>query len=416
MVDTELLVKLGVALGIGLLIGTERERRKLAKPDPTAAGIRTFTVAALAGALSALLGGVLMLVAATTVIGALVALSYWRTRKDGDPGLTTEIALVVTTFIGALAMSQPQLAATVGVGLAILLAGRSRLHHFVSDVLTEEELEAALLLGAATLVVLPLLPDRGVGPFLAVNPRTVWKLVILVMAIGAVGHVAVRALGPRFGLPIAGLASGFVSSTATIGAMGSRAASAPETLGASVAGAVLSTLATVLQMAAVLAATSLPTLQALTPSLLAAGVAAAAYGIVFTIIGFRHTAAESADPGKAISVVAALTFGAILAVVMLASAALRIWFGDLGSVAAAAVAGLADTHAAAISVAALVASGAMTPDSAVLPILAGLTANTASKVVFATTAGGRTFAMRVVPGLLLVAAAAWAGALPALTG
>ncbi len=413
--DPELLVKLGVALGIGLLIGAERERRKRAKPDPAAAGIRTFTVAALAGALSALLGGALMLAAATAVIGALVALSYWRTRKDADPGLTTEIALVVTTFIGALAMSQPQLAATVGVGLAILLAGRARLHHFVAEVLTEEELEAALLLGAATLVVLPLLPDRGVGPFLAVNPRTVWMLVILVMAIGAVGHVAVRAFGIRFGLPIAGLASGFVSSTATIGAMGSRAAGAPETLGAAVAGAVLSTLATVAQMAAVLAATSLPTLHALAPSLIAAGLTAAVYGFVFTIRGVRRTAAGSADPGKAVSVAAALTFGVLLAAVMLASAALRAWFGDLGSIAAAGVAGLADAHAAAISVASLVASGAMPADGATVPILVGLTANTVSKVVFATSAGGRAFAVRVVPGLVLVAAAAWVGALPALT-
>jgi len=414
--DTDLLVKLGVALGAGLLIGAERERRKVAKPDPAAAGIRTFTVAALAGALSTLLGGVVMLAAATVVVGALVALGYWRTRKDGDPGLTTEIALLVTTLIGALAMSQPQLAGTVGVGLAILLAGRNRLHHFVSDVLTEEELEAALLLAAATLVVLPLLPDRGVGPFAAVNLRTVWKLVILVMAISAVGHVAVRALGARFGLPIAGLASGFVSSTATIGAMGARAAKAPETLGAATAGAVLSTLATILQMGAVLAATSLPTLQAMTPSLVAAGVAAAVYGVAFTLIGLRRTAEGSADPGKAVSVGAALAFGTILATVMLASAALRAWFGDAGAIAAAGVAGLADAHAAAISVGALVASGAMAPDSAVLPILAGLTTNTVSKVVFATTAGGRRFALRVTPGLVLVAAAAWLGALPALAG
>jgi uncharacterized membrane protein (DUF4010 family) len=201
----------------------------------------------------------------------------------------------------------------------------------------------------------------------------VWKLVILVMAISAVGHVAVRALGARFGLPIAGLASGFVSSTATIGAMGARAANAPETLGAATAGAVLSTLATILQMAAVLAATSLPALEAMTPSLIAAGVAAAVYGVAFTLIGLRHTAEGAADPGKAVSVWAALAFGAILATVMLASAALRAWFGDAGAIAAAGVAGLADAHAAAISVGALVASGAMAPDSAVLPILAGLT-------------------------------------------
>lgn len=412
--DTDLLLKLGVALGVGLLIGAERERRKLAKAGSGAAGIRTFTVASLAGALSTILGGVAMLAVATGVVGALVALGYWRTRGDRDPGLTTEIALVVTTLIGALAVSQPQLAAMVGVGVAILLAGRNRLHHFVDDVLTEEELEAALILGAATLVVLPLLPDRGLGPFEAINPQTVWKLVILVLAIGAAGHVAVRALGARFGLAVAGLASGFVSSTATIGAMGARTKATPAVMSAAVAGAVLSSVATIVQMSLVIGATSLPTLQAMTLPLACAGAAAAAYGIAFTVIGFRHTSPEEADPGKAVSLVAALTFGAILAAVMLASAALRAWFGEAGSIAAAALAGLADAHAAGISVAAMVASGAMPPEAAVLPILAGLSTNTASKIVFAVTAGGRGFALRVVPGLLLVVAAAWLGAIPAL--
>lgn len=413
-IDSDLLVRLTVALGAGLLIGAERERRKLKESTPSTAGIRTFAVASLAGALSLQLGGAALLAVATGVAGVLAALGYWRTRADQDPGLTTEITLIVTLLVGGLAMREPQLAAMVGVAVAILLAGRSRLHHFVGSVLTEEELEAALVLGAATLVVLPLLPDRTLGPFGAINPRKIWMLVILVLAIGAAGHVAMRALGARFGLPVAGLASGFVSSTATIGAMGARAAKASDVLPAAVAGAVLSTVATVVQMVVVVAATSLPTLQALALPLAVAGVAAAAYGAVFTIAGLRHASEDEADPGAAISLKAALTFGAILAAVLVASAALRAWFGEAGSIAAAALAGLADTHAAAISVAALVASGAMAPQDAVLPILAGFSSNTLSKVVFAATAGGRAFALRVVPGLLLVVLGLWLGALPAL--
>ena len=381
--DTDILLKLGVALGIGLLIGAERERRKVARPGPSAAGIRTFTVASLVGAISLAIGGVAMLAVATAVVGALVTLSYWRTQEDRDPGLTTELALVVTTLVGGLAVRDPQLAATVGVALVILLAGRSRLHHFVTDILTEEELNAALVVGAATLVVLPLLPDQSVGPFAAINPQTVWKLVILVLAIGAAGHVAVRALGARFGLPAAGLASGFVSSTATIGAMGARAVANPVLLPAAVAGAVLSTVATFVQLTVVIAATSLPTLQAMAAPLACGGAAAAVYGIVFTVLGFRRATYAEAEPGKAISLTSALIFGGLLAAVMLASAALRAWFGDAGSIAAAALAGLVDAHAAAIAMAAHVASGAMPADSAVLPILATISANTVSKIVFA---------------------------------
>ena len=142
-------------------------------------------------------------------------------------------------------MRQPALAAGVAVVVAILLAARTPLHHFVRSVLTESEVKDALIFAGATLVVLPLLPDRPLGPYGALNPHTIWIIVILVMAISAAGYVAVRMLGARFGLPIAGLASGFISSTATIGAMGARAAKAPDVLAAAVAGAVLSTVATI---------------------------------------------------------------------------------------------------------------------------------------------------------------------------
>ena len=137
--------------------------------------------------------------------------------------------------------------------------------------ISEEELTDALVFAAATLVVLPLMPDRYLGPFGAINPRTIWKIVILMMSISAGGYMAVRLLGPRFGLPIAGLASGFVSSTATIGAMGARALQEPALARSAVAGAVLSTVATILQMVAVLAATSRSTLYQMRFPLIAAG-------------------------------------------------------------------------------------------------------------------------------------------------
>lgn len=355
-----------------------------------------------------------LLAVAMGVLGVFVALGYWRTRKDADPGLTTETALIAVLLLGALATRTPLVAGMGGVALAGLLAGRKRLHRFVGSTLTTSELDAILLLGAATLIVLPLLPDRALGPFHAINPRKVWTLVILVLAIGAAGHAAVRAMGVRFGLPLAGLVSGFASSAATIGAMGQRAARTPEALPAAVAGAVLSTVSTIVQMAAVLAATSMDTLRAMSPPLICAGAAAVAYGAVFTLIGLRRPAQDGHDPAGAISLRSALTFGALLAAVMLAAAALRTWFGQAGSVVAAALAGLVDTHAAAISTAALVDAGSMPAQAAVLPILAAFTANTLTKLVFALSGGGRRFALRVAPGLILVLAAAWAGALIAV--
>ena len=404
------ILNLAVALGIGLLIGAERERRKGEGPSRSPAGIRTFTVASLAGAASFIVGGEVLFAVATAGVIILTAVAYWRAHED-DPGLTTEIALIITTLLGGLSMQQPALAAGLAVTVAVLLAARSRLHRFVRSVLTEDELQDALIFAGATLVVLPLVPDRPIGPYGALNPHSIWILVILVMAISAAGYVAVRMLGARFGLPIAGLASGFISSTATIGAMGARAAKTTDVLAAAVAGAVLSTIATIVQMAFVLAVTSMTTLRTLSVPLICAGVAAILYGTVFTIRALQQKTESEAQRGRAFNLSTALVFALTLSGILVASAALREWFGETGIIVAAALAGFVDTHSAAISVASLVASGKMSAADAVFPILAGLSTNTMSKMFLAGISGGRSFALRVIPGLIVVALAAWVGML-----
>jgi len=404
-----LAVKLAVSLGIGLLIGAERERRKGRGPGRAAAGIRTFALTSLAGGLSLTLGGELVLVAAALVVGALAVIAYLRGRAD-DPGLTTEIALLTTFLLGALAVRQAALAAGLSVVVAILLAARTGLHRFVSRVLTEEELHDGLVFAAAALVVLPLAPDRTVGPFGVLNPRTLWRLVVLVMGISASGYIARRLLGPRLGLPLSGLASGFVSSVATIGAMGKRAATEPALSRPAVAGAVFSTVATFLQMAVVLAATSHATFDAMSVPLLAAGVTAAAYGIVFAVRLSRARGSPVAPIGRVFDLKTSILFAATVSAVLMLSAAVNQWKGSGGLLVAVTLAGFADTHAAAISAASLVAAGKLPASGAVLPILAGLTSNTVTKTVVAAASGGRRFAWETIPGLLLVILAAWAGA------
>ncbi|MGY4303933.1 uncharacterized membrane protein (DUF4010 family) [Bradyrhizobium sp. USDA 4369] len=403
------LVAIVVALGIGLLIGLERERRKGEGPGRSPAGLRTFAVASLAGAISILIGGKVLLAVVTAGVVVLTAIAYSRSSSD-DPGLTSETALVLTVLLGGLATEHAALAAGVAVILTVLLAARPVLHGFVRSVLSESELKDGLIFAAATLVVLPLLPDQPIGPFGALNLRSIWMLVVLMMAIGAAGHVAMRLLGTRGGLAVSGFASGFVSSTATIGAMGARARKLPELAGAAAAGATLSTLATIVQLAAVLAATSVPALQALLIPLLCAGGAAALYGTVFTVLGLRQTGSADLQLGRAFSLPGALLLALTISVVLVLSAGLRQAFGEAGLVVSAAVAGLVDTHAPAAAAATLVASGKIGTAEAVIPVLAALTANTISKIVVAWTSGGRSFAARLIPGLIVVVAAAWAGA------
>lgn len=399
-----------MALGIGLLIGAERERRKGEGPSRSPAGIRTFTVASFAGAISFIVGGEVLFAIATAGIILLTGVGYWRGQQD-DPGLTTEIALIVTTLLGGLSMQNPALAAGLAVTVACVLAARLPLHRFVRFAITEDELKDALIFAGATLVVLPLLPDRPMGPYGALNPHSIWVLVIFVMAIGAAGHLAVRILGLRVGLPIAGLASGFISSTATIAAMGARAAKTTDVLTAAVAAAVLSTIATIVQMALVLGVTSIPTLRMLSIPLIFAGLAAVVYGGASMARALRSKTESETQSGRAFSLTTALIFALTLSGVLVASAALREWFGEAGVILAAALAGLIDTHSAAISVASLVASEKMSAVDAVFPILAGLSTNTASKMIVAGISGGRSFALRVIPGLVIVVLAAWAGAL-----
>jgi len=157
---TELLaVRLAIALGIGLMIGAERERRKGTGPSRAPAGIRTFALVSLVGGISLALGGELLVAVAALGVAGLSIVAY-RPRGREDPGFTTGIALLTALLLGALAMRQPAVATGVGVVVAVLLAARTRVHRFVRDVLTEQELQDALLFAAAALVVLARTPDR----------------------------------------------------------------------------------------------------------------------------------------------------------------------------------------------------------------------------------------------------------------
>jgi uncharacterized membrane protein (DUF4010 family) len=402
-------VRLAVALGIGLLLGAERERRKGEGPARGAAGIRTFALVALAGGIAMAVGGGLVLAVALGFV-ALAVLAAYILGDRTDPGLTTEVAVVVAFLLGALAQQEPQLAAGIAVVVTILLAAREQLHRLVSRALTEQEVHDALLFAGASLVILPLAPNERIGPYGVFNPFAIWRLVVIVMAIGGAGYAAVRLLGARVGLPLSGLAAGFVSSSATIAAMGARARETPALRAPAVAAAVLSTVATVVQMVIIVGATDGRTLAQLWPAMAFAGVAAVGYGAVFALRALRDAAADAHQPGgRAFDLKTAVLFAATVTAVLFVSAVLGDWLGNRGVLLSAAVAGFADTHAAAIAVAGLAAGGRIEPADAVVPILAAFTTNSVTKMVLAAASGGRRFALEVWPGVIATAALAWAG-------
>jgi uncharacterized membrane protein (DUF4010 family) len=392
-----------VALGVGLLVGIERERSKGAGGSRRAAGVRTFALIALAGSIGALLDEVGIAVGGAFV--ALAALASYRHSRSQDPGLTTEVAMLVVFLLGVLAMRQVALAAGIGVAVAILLAAKSRLHRFAGQLLSEEELHDGLLLAAAAAIVLPLLPDRALDPWQVLNLRQLWTLAVIVMAINAAGHVALRLFGVRRGLLLAGFAGGFVSSTATIASLGSRAQQAPALTSACASAALLSNVSTVAQLALLTGVLAPGLLRALAVPLLAAGVAIVVVSVVAGRRGRKHPAAAGVAIGRPFQPRHALVFVAVVAGVMLLSAIMLQWLGPAALNATLAVSGIADVHAAALGAARLVAVGRIDAATAVPAVLAAFATNSTSKLVFAFVSGGRSYGLRLVPGIVLMVAA-----------
>jgi uncharacterized membrane protein (DUF4010 family) len=247
------------------------------------------------------------------------------------------------------------------------------------------------------------------GPFAALNLRDIATLVVLVMGVSAIGYIAMRSLGPRYGLPLAGLAAGFISSTATIYSMGDRSKRNPTQIQGATAGAVLSSIATIIQLAVIVTVVKPALLDTLFLPLLLGGIVAVAYGLLF----IRHTVKadkdQHAELGRAFDFKSAVVFAGIITAVLLLSAAVYAWLGTQGIMVSAALTGLVDAHATAASVASLADAGKIGLDAAMWPILIGLTSNSLMKIIVAANAGGRQFAARVVPGVVLMTVAVWAG-------
>ena len=402
--DTDLWLSLAVALGAGLLIGIERERRKGDGATRDFAGVRTFAMAAVMGTVTQSLAQVWLVVVAGLLLVALSAGRYFRERSS-DPGITTELALFVTFLLGVHAVSQPRFTAGAAVVVAALLYARGALHRFSTELLSPQELRDALVLAGAALVVLPLLPVTPLTWLGGIEPRRLWALAVLFMAIQAFGYVGLRVLGPQRGLALGGLVGGFVSSSATIAALGARVRQSPALLRAGVASAWCSCIATALQLALVAAAIDSASLALLAPHLLTMGAAA----LALSAIGLRNgnTVPAIELPSHAFHVPGSLAFAALLAGCTVGVSWIAARYGQDSALLGVALAGFADAHAASASALSLVAAGKFTASAAVLAVLLALTANSVSKMLLAFASGGRLFGGLCSAGLALMLLAAW---------
>ncbi|UVM48437.1 MgtC/SapB family protein [Pseudomonas sp. B21-015] len=410
MNDTLGLAGAAAALGIGMLIGLERERHKGRGDSRACAGLRTFAITALLGYVAMQVGGGLLLGAMAICLALLVTVAYWRSLSN-DPGVTSEVALFTVLALGALCNSAPELAIAIGVVVAGLLTYRQKLHHFARSQLTEAEMRDGLVLLVAALVVLPLAPDRFIGPYTSINLRTICTLTVLLMAVGATGHIAVRILGTRYGYVVSAIASGFASSTATIAAMGHLVAKEPGNIKILSAAAMLSNLATVIQIGLILGAVDTGLLRHMWGPLLCGAAATALYGLSLMFPQPASGANRPVKVGGAFNLKLALVITLTMTGITFVSSMVLSHFGEVGVMVTTTLAGFADAHSSTASIAALAKAGLLPFDAIAGPTLVAVSSNSLSKCLVAWVSGGRRFAAYIIPGQVLLTLAMWAGML-----
>ena len=395
------LENLGLALGIGLLIGAERERSNAALPSHIA-GIRTFAISALAGAVAVTLDGAGIFPVVLIQLVLLIGIGYWRSSLL-NPGVTTELALFMTCLIGGLAVTQPTVAAFSGLGLAVLLAAKKRMHDFAQNILSASEWKDLVLFTALILILYPLTPDVDMGPWKAINPHQLVRFVVLIMAIGALGHISSRHWGGHHGLALTGFAGGFVSSTATVYAMGKLSRDMPTQIHGAVMGAVLSSVSTIIQLFLLINLILPQQVMVFSWPLLSGVLCAIVYAMaMWSRAGPPLPVQEPLISAHLFEWKSTLTLVGLVVAVMLLSAGMNQWLGQEGILITSAIAGLADAHAIVASMGSLVQSGQIAVDQAQWPIVAALLSNMVSKSWVAWHSGTAAYYMRVILGQLLV--------------
>lgn len=403
---------IAAALGVGLLVGLEREQAHPKNQGALIAGIRTYPIVALIGALATLVGPWLSLVALAGVF-ALVAISYTTdVRAGAGHGVTTEAAAIATFLLGALATSHGVvepisdrlvLVVALGVTLTFLLSSKQWLHGIASKV-SREDFYATVKFLIVAAIVLPLLPHRKVGPLEAIDPFTVGLMVVTIAGLSFVGYVATRWLGPNRGLLVGAAAGGLVSSTAVTVAFSHRAKDQPELAPAAAGAIAMASGMMIARIAVLVAVVHLDLLAELGPPLVGSLVGAVVGGLIV----YRKapgTEAKAAEVENPFELASAIKFGLVFAAILIAINAAKVYLGTGGVFAAAGVAGLTDVDAVTLSTAKL---GGLSARSAAIAILIAAGTNTLVKAFLTLGLGGRGLGMRVllVAGLMVVGGAA----------
>lgn len=386
---------LAIALGLGLLTGLQKERA-----ESPLAGLRTFALVTLAGAVAAVVGeyttpwiivGGLLTIGALMVTGNVVLLQ----SEGTDPGQTTEAAVVLMYLIGALVVVAPrEIAIVCGATTAMLLHLREELRTWVVR-LSDRDVRAIMQFVVISLVVLPVLPDQTYGPYQVINPRQVWWMVVLIVGLNLAGYGAFRIMGARAGTALAGVLGGVISSTATTISYARQTKTDANKNNTAVVIVWIASGVVFIRLLLEIAAVAPDFLSTAAVPLL---IMFAYFAVVAATIWRSATAPTEAiplEPGNPSELRPAVLFGVLYAAVLFVVAAGQDLLGEVGLYAAAAVSGLTDVDAITLSTSRLVDTGRLDPEVGWKVVLIAVLSNLLFKLAMAATLGSRPFARKL---------------------
>ena len=348
--------QLGIALGLGLLVGLQRERT-----DPRLAGFRTFPLVTVLGTLGGLLGVTfggwvvglgLVALSGVIIVGNLIE----PKTADSNPGITSEIAMLVMFLVGAyLSSGYKEAAVAVGGGVAVLLHLKPQMHAVASKI-GDRDFKAIMQFVLISLVILPVLPNRFLGPYDVLNPQHIWLMVVLIVGISLGGYVIYKLFGEKAGTLAGGILGGLISSTATTVSYARRSRQPESSPGLAAVVIIVASSIVFLRVIILINVAAPEFLKAAGPPFAIMLAAGALLSAAIWLLNRKEQSRmpEQENPSE---LKAALLFGLLYALVLVAAAAAKDYFGDKGLYLVSVASGLTDMDAITLSITQLVRSG-----------------------------------------------------------
>lgn len=380
-----------VALAIGFLIGLERETGRKEGVKFFFGGVRTFPIVSVFGFSCAWMfanGATLFLPVGLAAVTALAVVAYLEKIKAGRLGATSEVSVLLTYVVGALALlADVRLPIAIAVINTLLLSEKSVLESYVER-LDRTEFLATLKFLLVTVVIYPALPNVDFTTY-HLNPARIWQIVVLVSSIGFVGYILSRKVGPRLGLPLSGLLGGIASSTAVSVATGRLARETPAQAGSALQANLLASSVMYLRLIVLIAVFG--------PGWsLGMDWRLGALCLVGLVLAMTVGSERRPEPeGQALPLLqnpveirVALLFALLFVVLKVGTALAKDYFGQAGVLSLGALSGLADVDPFVLSL----VQGALSGPLMVRALIMAVLVNTLAKgIYFASLSGGNRF-------------------------